>query len=304
MTLADRQRSYRGLTLGGMADPFQMVSEEGLEDFDVRDGDQESPRDDGAIPGMHLVSPKTFIVECWVAGDTGGEVEAHVAAFGAAFRPSRSDQFEYRFKNPGQAEKLVRCRPLRRIRRRDQDTETRHVVELLVAMKATDPRIYSVESFQDLVPIFEVGEAGIDAPVNAPVNLNAPIVADVSVINAGGSNAYPILQFQYPTGGTGTCTGLLVTNQTNGSTFEMGPDPGGGAFALVEGQTLLADMDAIVRKVPDLLPIRIDVASRYTHWQFPRAPFYLSSGTNVLTFEPAGSSTDIVCLAQWRNTDL
>lgn len=303
MTLADHQQSYRGLTLGEGTN-WRLYQVDGLEDINVRDGDRDAPRDDGGIPGSHFAAQKTFVLTYRMTG-SAGDLEAALADFYQAFTVREHDQDEFVFKFPGQAERLVRARPIRRVRPRNRVGTVAGAVELVVAMKATDPRIYSSEESSELIPIFVLSEEGFELPVvNLPLNMAAATGLTGTLTNEGGSDAYPLLQFQFPVGGAGTVTGLVLTNMTNGSIFEMGAGPTGTAFALVAGQTLFADMDAIVRKTPDVIPIRIAASSRYTHWQFPRNPFYLSPGFNVLTFEVVGTSTEILTVVQWRDTDL
>lgn len=303
MTLSDHQQSYRGLTLGA-GTSYHLYQVDGLEDLDVRDGDVDAPRDDGGILGSHFAAQKTFVLTYRLAA-AADEMESLLAAFYQAFTRRVTEQDEFTFKYPGQEERLVRARPIRRMRPRNRVGTVAGAVELTVAMKATDPRIYSTEEHSELIPIFVLSEEGFELPVvNLPINMAAATGLTGTLSNDGGSEAFPVLQFQFPAGGAGDVDGLLLTNTTNGSTFEMGVDPSGGAFALVAGQTLFADMDSIVRKVPDVVPIRIASASRYTHWQFPRVPFFLSPGTNVVTFEVVGTSVDTLAVVQWRDTDL
>lgn len=305
MALADHQQSYRGLVTGE-GTSIRLFQVDGLEDLDVRDGDRDAPRDDGGVPGSHFAAQKTFVLTYRIAPGNTTTLEELLASFYAAYSRRELDQDEWMFKFPGQPERMVRARPVRRVRPRTRAGTVAAAVEVTVAMKATDPRIYATEQQQDVVPILELSEEGFELPADLPINMAAAVVADATLINNGTSEAYPILQFEFEAGGAGDVDGLLLTNQTNGSVFEMGPDPQATAYAQVAGQTLIADMDAIVRKVPDVDPIRISSSSRYTHWQMPRDPFHLSPGPNVLTFEVIGDtpSSDVVALVQWRDTDL
>jgi hypothetical protein len=303
VTLADHQQSYRGLVLGA-GTSIRLVQVDGLEDLDVRDGDRDAPRDHGGIPGAHFAAQKTFVLTYRIVGD---DLEDVLAGFYQAFAVQVAGPDDFGFKFPAQPERLIRARPIRRIRPRTRAGTVAQAVELTVAMKATDPRRYSIELHQDVVPIAVLSEEGFDLPVvNLPLNMAAATIGDATLVNEGSSQAYPILQFEFAAGGAGDVDGLLLTNTTNGSTFEMGPDPNGTAFALVAGQLLVADMDAIVRKRADVDPIRIASSSRYTHWQMPRDPFHLDPGPNVVTFEVIGDtpSSDVVALVQWRDTDL
>lgn len=307
MTLADHQQTYRGLTLGE-GTGYRLYQVDGLEDLDIRDGDRDAPRDDGGIPGSHFAAQKTFVLIYRIATDDHDELEALLAEFYRTFTRRLMAQDEFVFKFPGQIERMVRARPIRRGRPRTRPGTVSRTVELVVAMKATDPRIYSTDEQGELVPIALVlEEEGFELPVvNLPINMAAAVINNATLVVGGTSEAYPVLQFQYDAAGTGDVDGLILTNVSNGSVFEMGQNPSGTDFALVAGDTLVADMDAIVRKVPDLDPVRIDDSSQYTFWQMPRQPFYLSPGPNVLTFEVVGASPsdDVAALVQWRNTDL
>jgi hypothetical protein len=306
MALEDHQQSYRGLVTGE-GTGIRLFQVDGLEDLDVRDGDRDAPRDDGGVPGAHFAAQKTFVLTYRITPGNVVTLEELLSSFYAAYSRRELDQDEWTFKFPGQPERMVRARPIRRTRPRTRAGTVAAAVEVTVAMKATDPRIYSATAQQDVVPILELSEEGFELPVvNLPINMAAAVVADATLINNGTSDAYPILQFEFAAGGSGDVDGLLLTNQTNGATFEMGPDPQSTAYAQVAGQTLMADMDAIVRKVPDVDPIHIGGSSRYTHWQMPREPFHLAPGPNVLTFEVIGDtpSSDVVALVQWRDTDL
>lgn len=295
MTLSDRQRSFNGITLGGSS-VYRMVEEEGLEDFEVRDGDRDIPRDDGQIPGLHLVGGKRVVILVRVTGSTASELETRVRDLLAAFNPSRATPFQYRFKNPGLPERMVRARTLRRSRPRNVDTESGRMVEIQIALKVPDPRVYSVEQFSTLVDIFEASGGGFNLPVaELPLNMTAATQALAVANNGGARDAYPVIRFQFPSGGSGTCTGVQLENLTNGDLLDIDT-------TIVAGQALTADMDALIRATGGSV-VSLDGSSRYGDWQTPRDPFRLSPGDNTLKFEVTGTSTDIVCSVQWRSTD-
>lgn len=285
------QREFRGLTFGPGSD-IKVVEEDGLEVHTVRDGDRPIPRDDGSVPGLHLVESKVIVLDLLVRGSA---VDATTADLLAAFVPSRSEQFQYRFVNLDGVESFIWARPLRVLNIRTNETEHSNHRPVKAALKAADPRIYSVEQFSTLVDIFEASGGGLNAPLNAPLNITASTEVLATANNSGARDAYPLIRFQFPSGGSGTCTGVQLENLTNGDLLDIDT-------TLVTGQTLTADMDALIRATGDSV-VHIDGSSRYGDWVLPRDPFRISPGANSLKFEVTGTSTDIVCSVQWRSTD-
>lgn len=284
MTLLRKQRQFRGLTFGAGTD-IRVKSEEGLEGFTVRDGDLPLPRDDGSIPGLHTVESKQIQVDLIVRGD----VPANLAAVMAAFAPSRSEQFQYRFVNDSD-ELFVRARPKDVRLRRDAQSGVGTVMEVTAVLKAADPRIYSSELFSELVPLFGGSGGGAVFPGEFPFGMGAATQNLATAVNSGFRDAFPTIQFQHV---SGTVTGVELSNLTTGSTLTI-------ETVIAAGQVLTADMDALVRATGSPV-IHIGGASRYGDWQPPRTPFYLAPGSNTLRFELSGGGS-AVCLVSWRST--
>lgn len=294
MTLTDYQREFNGLTLGD-GTVYNIPEETGLEGFEIRSGSRPIPREDGSIPGLHTVDSKTVVIPVEVVGDPETDISPAVDAALSAFAPSRDVQRQYRFKNPGDPERFVWARSIRFQRSRTLDGAA-GVDGFQVALEIADPRIYSVEQFSTLVDIFEATGGGFNLPVaELPLNMTEASQALAVANNAGARDAYPLIRFQFPSGGSGTCTGVQVENLTNGDLLDVDT-------TLVAGQTLTADMDALIRATGESV-IHIDGSTRYGDWVPSRDPFRLSSGDNSLKFEVTGTSTDVVCNVTWRSTD-
>lgn len=292
MTLtANRTRSYRGLVFGGPGSDYRILSEEGLEGFEVRVGDRELPREDGSIPGLHLVSSREFMIVVRVEGVDDEDLETKLAALEVATVPSRSTEHRYVFLEAGRAERFIRARVTRRSRPRDAELVGAHTAEVSIMFRAADPRIYSSALKSINVPVFEASGGGFDLPADLPINMTAPSQALGNATNDGARDAYPLLRFQYV---SGTVTGVLLTNLTNGDVLDIDT-------TLTAGQTLVADMGALIRATGDPV-VYIGSASRYGDWQLPRDPFRLSSGSNLLKLEVSGGGS-VVGNVSWRDTD-
>lgn len=290
MTLLDRQRSFRGVIFGGPGVPYRIVSESGLEDRATRNGDRPIPREDGSIPGLDVADSRMVVLRLRVMG-SAAEVEQHLAALEAVTAPSRSQQFQYRFKSPGRPERFVWARPDRFGRPRTVDTEGAGLVECQLGLRLADPRIYSVAQFSTTVPVFNAGGGGAAFPGEFPFTMSVSVPDLAVLVNAGSRDAYPLLQFQHE---SGTVSGVTLTNLTTGVVFES-------SASIVDGQTLTADMDALVRATGSSV-VHIGGSSRYGTWALPRDPFYLAPGSNTLRFEVSGGG-EATCLVSWRSTD-
>lgn len=281
------QREFRGLTFGPESD-IKIVEEDGLEVHTVRDGDRAIPRDDGSIPGLHLAESKVITLELLVLGDT---VDATTADLLAAFIPSRTGQFQYRFVNLDGVESFIWARPLRAQNKRTNETEHANRRPVMVALKAADPRIYSVEVHQVLVPEFGASGGGAEFPNEFPFGMGASAQQLATAVNQGSRDAYPRVIVQ-PT--SGTMTSVTLTNLTNGDEVQVDT-------SVTAGQQLLMDFDALIRSTGDPV-IAIGGSSRYGDWVLPRDPFRLSPGSNSLKLEQTGAS-EVTCLVTWRSTD-
>lgn len=285
-------RKLGNLELGEGTD-FPIESEEGLEAVTVRSGTRPLPRADGAAPGLHRVDQKRIVVRGYMVANTVSALEAKWETFQAQTE-ARQTLRRYQFPVDGD-DRYVWARVIDRPSERNVESELVALRRWTLGLEVADPRIYSLTQFNENVPTFEASGGGADFPNEFPGAMSAATQEKAFVVHDGTSPAFPTLQFQAES----ALSSLLVVNETNGSQFEMGESPTGTAFAMSDGQTLVADLGAYVRSDPDVDPIRIGASSRFGHWQLPREPLSLGRGGNTLRFETDGTATAIV---QWRNT--
>lgn len=293
MTLLDEQYSFRGLTFGASTD-YHVNNAEGFEGFEVRTSDSDQPRNDGALRGLDYVAPKTVSFElAVVAEDEDGTIyESLWEDIRAAFLPSRETDYDLTFKRPGQVERIIRCRPIQLLRS-EQFKRFNRVGFPPVVLRAVDPRIYSSELYTENAAVFASTGGGIDYPlVEFPIDFVGSVQNELSVTNEGNADAYPYIQIYGPT--VGTVTAVTLTNTTTSQTMVI-------TTTITTGQILVADMSAAVTGV-DSLVISLGGSSRYGSWSLPRTPFALVPGGNTLRFQVTGTSTDAICVVQWRDT--
>lgn len=290
-------RTWRGLTFGG-GGAYQITEESGLDDLEVRSGIRDLPRAHGAAAGPHYAAPRTIVLDLWWAGGTAADGEGLTAALRAATVPSIDTLHPYGLTRPDGSEWFLRGRVNRRQIPRTVDTETLGLVRATLAFECPDPRIYSAASLGvTIVSYLLAPSGGFDLPADLPWNMSAATKTLGVVVNRGNADAYPVLRFTYPADdyGEGDCAGVAVLNLTTGQTLLI-------LSELIAGQTLIADMDALVRVTGDPI-VSIDGASRYGEWYPPRDPFALIPGLNLLRFAVLGDAP-VVCRIEWRHTDL
>jgi hypothetical protein len=289
--LADYTFNYNGLTFGD-GTGYYVDHHEGLEGFDTRISDSDQPRGDGGIRGLDYVAPRTvaFTVALGETSDTS--YEARWAALRAAFLPSRSADQALTFKRPGMVERFVNCRAIQ-LTRVEQYLSFDQVGHPPLVLRAVDPRIYSSTQYSANATVFATLGGGMDWPVvNWPIDLTGGLQNLLSVTNNGTAEAYPLIRFYGPT--VGTCTGVTLTNITNGSVLAI-------STTVTTGQILTADMTAFVTGANSSV-IDLSGSSRYGSWTVPRTPFSISPGNNTLKFQVTGTSTDCICNLTWRDT--
>lgn len=291
--IEELQYSFNGLTFGDGCD-IMVNRASGFEGFDARSSDMDLPRGDGAIRGEDYAAPRivSFELVAWEPDLDGSLYESLWTQIRNAFALRRSDDAELLFRRPGEAEKMIRCRPVQLDRVENWKTFNRYGYPP-VTLRAVDPRIYSAEQYTLPIPIFANSQTGIDLPiVEFPLDIAAPTQTEAVVQNDGNANAYPLIRVYGPT--SGTCTGFSVSNTTTGQSLIVGTSIG-------TNQILSADMEAAVTGA-DRLVVSIDNASRYGSWVLPREPFALAPGSNTLRFQPSGTGTDTKCLVTWHST--
>jgi hypothetical protein len=270
MPLNNYQYSYRGVTIGDGTN-YDMMTIEGLHDVKVRDTDRDNPRSHGLIPGRHSADWGLIRVTLQVRGVAGSTaMEDDIIALMDALSPDgfegpdeTQDQFTFQF--PGEDEKFLFARPIRRTRLRRNDTEF-GLATVRFELKQYDPRTYSTTE----------DDSGLKTG------------GAFTVVNSGGARAYPILEFKVDTLG-----GMTLNNTTNGDQFSV------AGFAANEAG-ITADMGRWVRGRGDLLIIFKGAVNHYPKWQIPREPFSLEPGSNDLTLVvSADSEMTVKSRATW-----
>lgn len=289
-------RTWRGLTFGGgPGTTYHITEETGLDDLDVRSGIRELPRADGAAPGPHYAAARTIVLKLgWGAADPA-TAEAITAALLDVTGPSPNDLHEYGITRPDESAWFVRGRVARRRIPRTVDTEHIGDIAGTLAIECPDPRIYSAIPAGVVVPEFGADGGGIDLPEDLAWNMDPAELLIGVAVNEGNANAYPLIRFTYPAGETGDADGVTLTNLTTGQEFEV-------VTTMTAGQTLTADMDALVRAT-GADPVTLAGSTRYGQWTAPRDPFVLIPGTNLLRFDLDGTAP-VVARVDWRHTDL
>lgn len=271
----------------GVGTEVDLVNLEGLEGLSITSGTRDLPREDGSVPGLHLVQRKTPIFQLEPVSD----VEYYECQ--EAFRSSRDHEGELHWKMPDRSQRFVRARVLGRSHFLDGLMVGR--IPMTVGFEVADPRMYDLDLHFEELGIYNPTGGGIDWEIDWEVDFSDPGTgADVIAHNAGNARAYPVLKFFGP--GTGTVTGVVMHNLTTGVDLEI-------TAAITTGQVLTADMDARIRGTGNRI-IDLSGASRYGDWELPRDTFYLQPGDNVLRYEISGTSTDSTASISWRDTNL
>lgn len=284
MALADFQMSFNGLTIGlGTDIALEVIS--GLEDFSMGMGDSEIPRSWGDIPGLHTAQSREVTLE--ISTRTQANLDLVLTAFQPAVDPT-----PLAIKEPSRTERFVYARTVGRAVPRNPGTKFKK--QCAVRLKLADPRTYSDAQYTELLSIYSASGGGFDYGADYGIDFVGGTTGLKVVSNAGTALAYPLLRVYGPA--SGTLTGVLLTNNTNGDVFDCDT-------TLLTGQNLDADMRRIVTVDPGDLPfIHIGGTSRYGDWQLPRTPFSLDPGDNELKFETSGTSTDVECAVIHRDT--
>jgi Siphovirus-type tail component, C-terminal domain len=289
--LVDHTFNYNGLTFG-YDTGYYVDHHEGLEGFDTRMSDSDQPRGDGGIRGLDYVAPRVIAFTLALGETSDTTYETRLAAIRAAFLPSRSVDQALTFKRPGQPERFVNCRPIQ-LTRIQEYLQFGQIGKPPLVLRAVDPRIYSSAQYSANATVFATTGGGMDWPVtNWGIDFAGATQNFLSATNSGTAEAYPLIRFYGPT--VGTCTGVTLTNLTNGTSITV-------ATTITTGQILTADMSAAVIGANSSV-IDLSGSSRYGSWPVPRTPFSLSPGNNTLKFTVTGTSTDCLCNVTWRDT--
>jgi len=295
--LADYQMNYNGLDFGAGYD-IGIQSIEGFDDFSADLGNTSIPRGTGDVPGLAVARARSIVLylkvkEAKRSVALADRVNEAYRAFTLSQSPTALS-----LKDPGQPERFVNCRVIGRTFRRVPEL-THGYHPFVVRLQAADPRFYGATAFNQGLGVYSASGGGMDYDlVDYGKEYALDTAASIVVTNDGNAEAFPVIAFFGPV--TGTMTGATLTNITNGSVADF-------VFtsALVTGGTFVADMQRIVTAAPGTTPyISQGGTNRYGDWQLPRAPFFLSPGTNELRFEITGTSTDATASVTWRDTSL
>lgn len=293
MALEDGQFSYRNFVFGE-GTRYMLNRAEGFEGYQTRTSDSDQPRGDGGIRGLDYLTSRTVSFELSVIEweDQDGSIyEGLWSDVRAAFAPSRETDYDLAFKRPGAPERVIRCRPVQLVRSEAYLTYNRFGAPPVV-LQAVDPRIYSSTEYSENCPVFAGSKGGADFVWDFGVDFTGGIQRELVAENAGTADAYPLIRFYGPA--VGTCTGVTLTNSTNGDVLDINT-------TITSGQILTADMGAAVTG-SDSLIVAIGTSTRYGSWQLPRSAFRLSPGSNTIRLQIDGTSTDVVCNLTWRDT--
>lgn len=287
MTLADGQFRYRGLVIGKGTD-YAVAAVDGLEGVpDVRVGDRNIPRGDGAVPGNHFLPGRVPILALSMSGPKADLLPP----LQAAFKPARDTEHPLTFKRPGRVERRVWARVVSMpIEERGEDGPT--LLRLRVGLRCADPRVYSEQERSLTVPLFDTSGGYADYPLDYPKDAASSGGTEAVASNDGDSDAYPLVRF-WPS--TGTTTRFRLQNRTNDSELDV-------TAAVVPGQVLTCRMREFVTGQHDVRIIDLSGASRYADWDSRPEPIRLSPGDNLLRFTAEGDTADVRCIVTWRHT--
>ncbi len=270
----------------GIDTEIDVVTTQGIEEIRVRTGTRPLPRDDGSIPGLHMVASKDVIFGLDILGDT------EYYDFLEALVPKRNEEGEFHWKFPDIEQKFMRARMFARTDKRTGFTNSK--IPMTLIFEIADPRIYGLVKETHNINVFQVPTEGIDFEIDFGVDFAITAGGGFDVVHThdGNSDAYPLVRFFGPT--TGTCTAVKLSNLTTGIDLEVNA-------TLLTGQILVCDMDARKRGT-GIRVIEIEGASRYGDWVLPRDTFYFQPGDNLIRLEITGTSTDVIAVTNWRAT--
>lgn len=177
----DYQYEYRGY-LFGSGTPMKTEEVTGLLALpNIRDEDLERQDADGDYPGRMLSESRIIDVEGHLIGAPGADIETKIQEASYTFMPSQAEEW-FVFQRPGQGKWFSKCR----VRKRDIASEfatARGRAAISLMLKATDPRLYSLEEKRSQVTV-------VSGRSTATVT---------SVRNDGNYHEFPILEITGPT---------------------------------------------------------------------------------------------------------
>lgn len=275
-----RLGGWTGLLIGDET-PYEVVSHDGLEGWQLRQSDDELPRGDGSLRGVDLQTARQILFEIKTGSDLSGalniqsDVETAMDTLYRALVPQRDADWELIFRHPGRPLRMLRCRPVDLIR--ELTWVQTMINEQKIALVAADPRHYS--AYINTLRI--VNTAAGAAPI------------PVSVLNEGNGFAYPTVRIAGPSSGP-PVTRIELTNLTADIAFVV-------QAVLPKGSTLVGDMDARATGAARSV-VTIDTVSKYGSWQHPRETFRLNPGDNAVHIQTTPAGAPITCDFEYRDT--
>jgi len=259
---------------------YDVVSHDGLYGYQMRTSDDDQPRGDGALRGVDLQSARNVLLKLQLGGSEA-EAEQLLAVLYASARPQRDVDFEFVWRHPASAARMIRCRPIDVPREATHDRT--YLFDQSIQLRAVDPRHYSAVARQVIVPVTPAG--------GQPLTVVAH--------NSGDLPAYPKITFASPPNAAPVSRVYLI-NSSSLTTFDV-------ALTVPPRSVLVGDMDALVTGSPRSV-IALNGETKYGSWQLPRTPFkidpapYAVQGDNLLYMvtEPAG--VPLVCTLDYRDT--
>lgn len=277
-----RLGGWTGLLIGD-GTPYNIISHDGLEGWDIRTSDDDLPRGDGALRGVDLQASRQILFELQVGADGDGttalviqsEVENLMDTLYRNLVPQRDQDWELIWRHPGRPLRMVRVRPTNLTR--ELTWEQTVINQQKFALIASDPRHYSA----------------FVRTANVTVTPASGVITPVTLINAGNGAAYPLVRIQGPTSGP-PVTRIELNNLTADVSFVV--------EAILPGNSvLIGDMEARATGAARSV-VTIDGQSKYGAWQHPRDTFRLGPGGNDvhIVTEPPGAP--IVTTLEYRDT--
>ena len=237
----------------GLNSNIDVMKINGLTDQNAVVSDKQHHREFGDIPGIYLARSRVVTMELDIRQgalsdaawrDLIDDVEGH-------FTIDKDTEQELHWQLPGDPERFLRGRTLRRGRVLDPDTEL-GICRISVQVRASDPRFYTAAS-----------------------NSDDNNTGSFTVTNNGKQDAYPIMVFERGAS-PATCG---ITNNTTGQIISVT-----GLSGTVD---LTMDMNALVRGESGLVVFR-GSTNDYGNWQQTREPFYLAPGANNIDVDAGG----------------
>lgn len=184
----------------------------GLEDLDVRVGDRAFTRNHGDIPGEHFATSRTVTLDLAIRQGSLTDQQYRDLIESAIHqhflvRPDFRDTEQLSFRMPGNPDRMIRARTIKRSYPRRADQEWGHAT-IQVMMRANDPRIYSLAT-----------------------NNSGAQSGTFNIVNDGKANVYPILTFAH-------AGSVELTNNTYPNSF---------IATGLSGTALTADFDKYIR---------------------------------------------------------